>query len=231
MKDGIVPATLGLISRPRSVLVPTNGGARPPSGPNGDGSGDRRAPEPAFSAPDAARIAMLVFLAAEAMLFAGFIAAFLVFRLGAPVWPPPFQPRLPLGATGLNTLVLLASGLTMRKAVRTGRGADRLGFVIGLGATAALGAAFVAVQGSEWSRLVAFGLTPASGVYGGMFYVLIGAHGAHVLGALAWLAGLGARAAAARAAEPVVAHAAVFALYWYFVVALWPVLYVLVYLV
>ena len=231
MKNAIAPVTLRLPRRPRSVLDPTNGRVRPPSPTNGDGSGDCRAPEPSFPAPAAARIAMLVFLAAETMLFAGFIAAFLVFRLGAPVWPPPFQPRLPLGTTGLNTLVLLASSLTMRGAVQAGRAADRRGFVTGLGATAALGAAFLALQGSEWARLVAFGLTAASGVYGGLFYVLIGAHGAHVLGALGWLAGLAARATAARVAEPVVAHAAVFALYWYFVVVLWPVLYVLVYVV
>lgn len=197
--------------------------------------GDRG--EPPFEEPnrqpviDAARLGMLVFLAAETMLFAGFVAAYLVFRFAAPVWPPPFQPRLPLGTTGLNTLVLLASALTMRQAVRAGRGADRRGFVTALGATAALGGAFLALQGSEWTRLLAFGLTAASGVYGGMFYVVIGAHGAHLLGALAWLAGLAARGATARLAEPVVAHAAVFALYWYFVVGLWPVLYVLVYLV
>ena len=231
MKDAIAPVTLGLSPQPGSVLGPTNGRGRPPSWTNGNGAGDRHAPGPSLQAGDAARIAMLVFLAAETMLFAGFIAAFLVFRLGGPVWPPPFQPRLPLGMTGLNTLVLLASSLTMRAAIRAGHRADRRGFVTSLGATTALGTAFVALQGSEWARLLAFGLTPASGVYGGLFYVLIGAHGAHVLGALGWLAGLGARAAVARAAGPVVPHAAVFALYWYFVVALWPVLYVLVYLV
>ena len=34
-------------------------------------------------------------LGAEAMFFAGLIGAFLVFRIASPVWPPPFQPRLP----------------------------------------------------------------------------------------------------------------------------------------
>lgn len=224
MKDTIV--TLGLAPGSRSGLVPTDGRVRPPVWTSGDSPGDRRGPEPSLPAPGAARIAMLVFLAAETMLFAGFVAAYLVFRLGAPVWPPPFQPRLPLGLTGLNTLVLLASGLTMREAVRAGRGADRRGFLTALGATAALGGAFLVLQGSEWVRLLGFGLTAASGIYGGLFYVVIGAHGTHVLGALAGLAVLGARARAA----PVAAHAAVFALYWYFVVGLWPVLYVLVYL-
>ena len=43
-------------------------------------------------------------LGAEAMFFAGLIGAFLVFRFGSTVWPPPFQPRLPIGVTGINTL-------------------------------------------------------------------------------------------------------------------------------
>ena len=42
----------------------------------------------------------VMFLGAEAMFFAGLIGAFLVFRIGSPVWPPPFQPRLPAGVTG-----------------------------------------------------------------------------------------------------------------------------------
>ncbi len=41
------------------------------------------------------------------MVFAAFIVAFLVFRPGSPVWPPPFQPRLPVGVTGPNTTALL----------------------------------------------------------------------------------------------------------------------------
>ena len=59
-------------------------------------------------------LAVLMFLGAEAMFFAGLIGAFLVFRIASPVWPPPFQPRLPIEVTGINTLILLASAVTMR---------------------------------------------------------------------------------------------------------------------
>src|SRR5580765_8700038 len=62
-------------------------------------------------------LAVVMFLGAEAMFFAGLIGAFLVFRVGSVIWPPPFQPRLPLGVTGFNTLVLLASAVTMRLAL------------------------------------------------------------------------------------------------------------------
>src|SRR5205085_2530251 len=53
--------------------------------------------------------------------------------------------------------------------------------------TAALGALFLAVQGYEWIRLIGFGLSLASGVYGTTFFALIGLHGLHVLAALVWL--------------------------------------------
>ena len=66
-------------------------------------------------------LAVLVFLGAEAMFFAGLMGAYIVFRVSAAVWPPPFQPRLPVGVTGVNTMFLLASAVTIRVALRSAR--------------------------------------------------------------------------------------------------------------
>src|SRR3972149_1051804 len=77
---------------------------------------------------DGAKVGMLIFLGGETMLFAGFVAAFVVFRLGAPACPPPLQPRLPVGVTAVSTAVLLLSGYTMwrgRPAARAGGRAGR----------------------------------------------------------------------------------------------------------
>jgi cytochrome c oxidase subunit 3 len=179
---------------------------------------------------DEARLGMLIFLGAEAMLFAGFIAAFLVFRLGAPVWPPPFQPRLPIGITGVNTAVLLASGYTMSRALAALGLWDRGELRRRLGQTTLLGAGFLGLQGYEWLRILHFGLTTESGVYGSLFYTLIGAHGVHVASALAWLGVLLAGFRAERLAPRLATRLSVLGMYWYFVVGLWPILYVLVYL-
>ncbi len=179
-------------------------------------------------ATDAARVGMLIFLGAETMLFAGFIAAFLVFRLGAPVWPPPFQPRLPIGVTGVNTVVLLLSGYTMWRTLRALEERKHAQLVQNLLKTGFLGAVFVAVQGYEWARLMEFGLTARSGIYGGTFYTLIGAHAVHVLGALTWLAAIVVGTVQRRVGR---AALQAFSMYWTFVVCLWPILYTLVYLV
>ncbi len=182
-------------------------------------------------ATDAALVGMLIFLGAETMLFAGFVAAFLVFRLGAPVWPPPFQPRLPVGVTGVNTGVLLLSGYAMWRALRAVRRGNQAGLVGNLLQTALLGVTFLGVQGYEWRRLLEFGLTAPSGVYGGTFYTLIGAHAVHVLGALTWLSIILIRTMRGRYTAEGHVGLSVFGMYWYFVVALWPILYTLVYLV
>jgi heme/copper-type cytochrome/quinol oxidase subunit 3 len=177
-----------------------------------------------------ARLALLMFIAAETMFFAGLIGAFLVFRLASPAWPPPFQPRLAVGVTAINTVILLLSGLTMRLALMAGRRGKSRRLAQWLSITALLGTVFLGIQGYEWLRLIGFGLTLSSGVYGATFYTLIGCHGLHVFGALLWLVVVLLRARKGRYSERNYAGVQLCAMYWTFVVGLWPVLYGLVYL-
>jgi cytochrome c oxidase subunit III len=175
-------------------------------------------------------VAVLMFLGAEAMFFAGLIGAYIVFRVGSSIWPPPFQPRLPVGVTGVNTVILLASAVTMRWSLRAVRINDHKKLIRLLALTAALGGIFLAVQGFEWLRLIHFGLTLSSSVYGGLFYTLIGFHGLHVEGALIWLLVVFVQAKQGRFSKERHVGLQTCAMYWTFVVALWPVLYGLVYL-
>jgi heme/copper-type cytochrome/quinol oxidase subunit 3 len=176
------------------------------------------------------RIAMAVVIAAESMFFAGLIGTYMIFRLSAPVWPPADLPRLPLGLTALNSLVLLASVVPITSALRAARRPAQLGMVRSLAWAVALGGSFLAVQGLEWIRLVRHGLTLGSSMYGATFYVLIGCHALHVLVAVLWL-GVATLLARRGVFEPG-RHAGLemCAIYWYFVCALWVVLFPLVYL-
>lgn len=205
--------------------VPPPSFPEPPSGPDDDGRDDR--PEPPINN---ARLAIMLFIGAEAMFFAGLLSAYLVFRTGSALWPPPLQPRLPVVVTALNTLVLLCSGVTMQRAVRAIRHGNRQGLVDWLIITVVLGLTFLAVQGYEWARLLRFGLTLSAGVYGATFYTLIGCHAAHVFGAVIWLLVLLALARRHRLSPQRPVGAEVCGMYWYFVVALWPLLFATVYL-
>lgn len=173
-------------------------------------------------------LAMIVLITGETMLFAGLIGMYLVFRLSA-AWPPPDLPRLPLAVTALNSLVLLASILPLAGALRAIGRDDAARTARLVGATALLGVGFLAVQGAEWVRLVHHGLTLASGTYGATFYVLIGCHAAHVLTAVTWLAVVALLARTGRFTRARHAGLEMCAIYWYFVCALWVVLFPLVY--
>jgi len=175
-------------------------------------------------------LATVMLLGAEAMFFAGLMGAFLVFRMTTPVWPPPFQPRLPTAVTAVNTLILLASAVTMLLALRANRRDDRTRLLLLLSWTAFLGTGFLLIQGFEWVRLLHFGLTVSSSVYGGLFYTLIGFHGAHVCGALVWLLVVWIKARQGKYNRRNEVGLQMCSMYWIFVVALWPVLYGLVYL-
>lgn len=224
----MVSAFAAVLDPPRPVARKTNGRVPPPLPPPGGGDdGDDRDREPRRGLENA-RLATMFFIAAEVMFFAGLISSYFVLRMGAAQWPPPLQPRLPVLVTGLNTIVLLASSLAMARALRDR--ADHARVARGLAVVGSLGVVFLLVQGYEWVRLVGYGLTVTSGAYGVTFYTLIGVHGLHVLGALVWLAIMLAGVRRGRFFAPPAAGLRACGMYWHFVVALWPVLYVAVYL-
>jgi cytochrome c oxidase subunit 3 len=186
---------------------------------------------PVSSAPFVSntQLAMAAVIVGELMMFGGLVGMYLLFRLQAQVWPPAGLPRLPLGVTSLNTLVLIASAWPMHRALAAVR-AGRQDAAAGAAAwAAALGAVFLLVQGVEWARLVSHGLSLGSGVYGGAFYVLIGCHALHVLVAVAFVVAVAAllRRGVLHAERP--APVEMCTTYWYFVVALWLGLFPLVY--
>ena len=169
-------------------------------------------------------------LGGETMFFGGLVIAFLQLRLGAPVWPPPGQPRLPIGLTAVNTLVLLASSWTLVRAVRAVRAGDRAG--LGALALVDLGARRPLPRdpGRRVDAARPVRSSVSSGIYGATFYTLIGVHGAHVLGAVAWLTVIAVARPAGTVTRAGTWRSTCCAMYWHFVVALWPVLYLLVYL-
>jgi cytochrome c oxidase subunit III len=189
----------------------------------------KESPPPPAPPVSNARIAVVTLLVAESMFFSGLIGAYLIFRLGTPMWPPPNLPRLPLAVTWVNTLVLMASGVTMVGAVRAARRDDQPALRRRLAITALLGVTFLAVQGSEWARLIEHGLTLSAGMYGATFFTLIGTHALHVVAAVMWLGIVWWWARRGRFVGGRDAAVEACAIYWVFVCALWLALFALVY--
>jgi len=170
---------------------------------------------------------MMLFVLAEAMLFAGLISAFEIMHSGAMVWPPPNQPRLPIEATALNTLALLASGVFLYRAHQAFHRGDRSRMLQPMMIALGLGTFFVLFQGFEWVQLIQEGLTLSSSSLGSFFYLMVGMHAAHAIAAIGLLGYATARLRGGWLTPSLFGAAEVF---WFFVVGAWPVLYGVVYL-
>jgi len=172
---------------------------------------------------------MIMLIGAETMLFSGLTGAYVMFRFGSVAWPSAHL-YLPVGVTWVNTFVLLVSCFTMHRALRALRADNRQGLVNGLGITGLLGAIFLSIQGYEWTQLIRDGLTISTGVYGATFYTLIGCHALHVFAAVVWLLVVVWQARRGKFSTRNRVGVEICGMYWYYVGALWVVLFSLVYL-
>jgi cytochrome c oxidase subunit 3 len=187
----------------------------------------RPLPQPNRPVVPSAVLGTLIFVVAEVMFFVGMISAFTISRSGAPAgtWPVPGQPTLPADATALNTAALMLSGgLLLVGQVLFSKKLTAAKWVVL--ASWLLGVAFVALQGREWSQLLAAGLTMTSSRLGAFFYLIVGMHGLHAIGALLALGLATLQGLRDRLDVGLFFGAQVF---WYFVVLMWPIIYARVY--
>jgi cytochrome c oxidase subunit 3 len=177
-----------------------------------------------------ATVGMTILLGAWVMLFAALFLAYGVVRVQASEWPPFGAPRLPLLVPGVNTLLLLASSVALRRGLARARSGDAGTLFPATVVTTLLGLAFIGAQIASWRSMLVRGLLPSSGVYGSVFYALTGFHALHVAGGVVALALLAVQTARGRHRERTPVRALrLTALYWDFVAVVWVAMYVTVY--
>jgi cytochrome c oxidase subunit 3 len=191
--------------RPRFGDGPGGGGGR--SGGGGHtGSGNE-----AGVTVRTASLGIKLLLAPLLMFFLSIVSAFLVRRGIAPGWGSFALPAI----VWANTAVLVASSFTAQRARRPGREAAFLTI------TFALGLVFLGGQIAAWRTLFADGIDLGATPYGSFFYLLTGAHAAHLLGGLVALgAALGwPREGRLAPRRGNVVSASV--IYWHFLTVVW----------
>lgn len=144
---------------------------------------NRRSPAPTVShheheEEDNRMFGFIVFLLSESVIFLSFFVGYIVYKLSATDWLPAGVEGLEIREPAINTVVLVSSSFVIYIAERFLRKENLWGFRIFWLATMAMGSYFLYGQAMEWQGLE-FGFT--SGVYGGIFYLLTGFHGLHVL--------------------------------------------------
>ncbi len=170
-------------------------------------------------AHDRVLLGVAVFIASESVFFLAIVLAYLAYRDAGLATA---KANLDIPRTAIFSIALFSSSATMALAARHG---SRSWLV----ATIALGAVFLAGQGSEYARLLASGIGPGRELFGTTFFTLTGLHGVHVLGGLVALFALLAAHIRRRSGLRPVAFEAV-GLYWHFVDAVWVVVFSVVYL-
>jgi cytochrome c oxidase subunit 3 len=187
---------------------------------------------------DTALLGMLLFIASEVMFFAALFGVYFNVRATTKPWPPAGTEFISwqgsglfgLGISVLITIILVSSSFTMQWATDRIRKGDRTGMNRGLAVTLILGIFFMCMMLFEYFMLVThddFGIN--SGVYGSLFYVMTGFHGAHVLGGIIGIAVVLARGMRGQfSAEHHVAVEAVH-YYWHFVDVVWVFLFLTIY--
>ena len=198
---------------------PGSGGTSPPvDAPPGKGGGGGRDDRPERGGRGPTSVAVLgmwVALVPVLMLFLAFASAYIVRRTVGVDWNTGPLPRL----LWVNTVVLLASSLALERARAVERaGRPPLRWIL---VTLALGVLFVIGQIFAWLEVRSLGFRMSTSAHTSFFYVLTGAHAAHVLGGLAGFV------AAARWPEQGWRRASlglvlrVVAIYWHFLLFLW----------
>ncbi|MDP8961705.1 MAG: heme-copper oxidase subunit III [Actinomycetota bacterium] len=174
---------------------------------------------------------MVWLIATEATLFALLIASYFYLRFrNGPVWPPEGIPKPELVLPLAMTAILWSSSIPVHiadKGIREGR-QGRLRW--GLAAGFVLGAVFLFITvGVEWPEKLHH-FTPASNVYGSLFFTITGFHAAHVLVGL--LMSVWTQVRAWRGAFDETRHLTVqtFSMYWHFVDVVWAAVLATIYL-
>ncbi|WP_458206233.1 cytochrome c oxidase subunit 3 [Haladaptatus sp. NG-SE-30] len=178
----------------------------------------------------ALRWGMIAFLGSEIATFgAGFVYYFFI-RTGT--WPPTGDslPELTTSLVIVNTLLLIASSVTLHWAEVELRKNNRSRFLAGLGATLLLGVIFIGGQVLEYYEfIVHHHFTLTGGVFNSAFFGLTGLHGLHVSMGAVLIGIVFVRALYGQYSADRHLSVTTVSMYWHFVDAVWIFLVVVLY--
>lgn len=171
-----------------------------------------------------------IYIMTDCVLFATLFATFAVLRtstFGGPSGAQIFD--LPFVLT--ETMILLTSSFTIGLAILgSARGYKKQTF-FWLLVTFALGAAFLALELSEFSHLAAAGNGWQKSAFLSSYFTLVGTHGLHITVGLLWLAVMIFRLWRLKFRQSDINRLALFALFWHFLDVIWIFIFSIVYLI
>ena len=200
-----------------------------------------------------AKFGMWVFLATEILMFSGLFLAYFIIRMFYPEMVLSSHELLDKTLGGINTVVLLTSSYTMAMGVRCAQLGDKKGIVRNIALTIGFAGVFMVVKYFEYTGKFAHGIFPGKyfdyaeaakyaeshghellgkpHIFFGLYFVMTGLHGVHVvvgIGVLVWVL---LRANKGEFGPRYYAPVENVGLYWHLVDLVWIFLFPLLYLV
>ena len=178
------------------------------------------------------KLGIWLFLASEVMLFGGLFSSYVLLRVGAETWPVGAS-ILSVPIAAFNTVVLIASSVTMVMAWASLKMQDFGKFRLYGGSTVGLAVLFLGVKAFEYGDKFSHLLYPSESTFLAIYFTLTGLHALHIIGGIiviGYFVGPGSKMWKT-APEQFTNRIEAAGLYWHFVDLVWiflfPVLYLL----
>jgi cytochrome c oxidase subunit 3 len=168
----------------------------------------------------------LLLCAIEGSMFFILIAMYFYLRLSVDIWPPPGVPRLDVTMPTIALVPLLFSAVASYAASEGAKKNSKLVMLLGLGGNLALAIAFLAFRFVEWRN---FNFTWASDAHGSIVWSILFLHTFDVIADLLMTLVLMVVIVLGRCGPRQRAGVHVDSVVWYFLVAIWIPLYVVIY--
>lgn len=194
---------------------------------------------------DAVTIGMWAFLVQEVLFFGGLFTGYTVYRAYYPEAFIAGSHHLDITLGGFNTIVLIASSLTMALAVNAAQNSKQRPLIGYLLATLFLGCVFLGVKVIEYKEKFDHHLIPgynfqwpdggpmanATQIFYSFYFVMTGMHALHMIIGAGVITPLIIMAIRGRFSKDYYSPIEMFGLYWHFVDIVWIFLFPLLYLI
>jgi cytochrome o ubiquinol oxidase subunit III len=171
-----------------------------------------------------------IYLMTDCILFASLFATFIVLRTGTNGGPSGHD-LFDMPFVLAETLVLLTSSFLCGMAVLSARAGRKALTLVLLGLTFLLGATFLGLELSEFSKLAAEGHGWWASAFLSAFFTLVGTHGLHIAIGLLWIGVLGWQLQSRGFTAGVSRRLILFSLFWHFLDVIWIFIFTIVYLI
>jgi cytochrome o ubiquinol oxidase subunit III len=170
-----------------------------------------------------------IFILSDMIMFSALFAAYAVLR-GNTAGGPTGAELFNLRNVFIETMCLLLSSYTCGLGALSAERRQPGRFFIFAAFTFVLGAAFLFIEATEFTRMVAIGAGPSRSAFLSAFFTLVGMHGVHVTSGLIALVYLSAQVIAAGLQPAVLRRLLCWSLFWHALDIVWVGVFTLVYL-